>query len=162
MENLLRRVWRLPTRRKLVLLEAGASTLAAWAMIRMVPYRLWRAALGVPLALNATPLTGASARSSNERVLGDIAWAHERLARRLGRFFTCLMLAMSARSMLRRRHLSSVLILGVKREGTAAPGADALHAHAWVLSQGYEIVGGEQREGHMPVAAYGLRERTAR
>lgn len=150
MPNLLNRVWRITIRRKFLLAEAFFCTLTAWAMIRLAPYDSWRPRLGVPVPLSSTPATGAPARNSGQPLLEDIAWAHAVLGRFFGQDLTCLMLAFSARAMLLRRKFQSVLVLGVKRGGADAK----LGAHAWVLSQGYEIVGGETRDGHMPIAAY--------
>jgi Transglutaminase-like superfamily len=151
MANLLVRLWRMPPRRKLALAEAFVGTALAWALIRLAPYALWRASLGAPVPLQAEPMTGRSARASGDRVLQDIAWAHVWLARLFKTRFTCLMLALSARGMLRRRGMTSVLVLGVKR---GAERDNRLGAHAWILSRGYEIVGGDTRDGHVPVAAY--------
>jgi Transglutaminase-like superfamily len=152
MSNPLSRLWRLPIRRKLMLAEAFAGTLTAWTMIRFTPYAAWRSRLGFPVPLMSAQVTGAPARNTGNSILEDIAWAHAWLARLFGRRFTCLMLAFSARAMLRRRKFSSLLVLGAKRGQGAA---EKLGAHAWVLCQGFEIVGGETRDGHIPVAAYG-------
>lgn len=153
MFNLLVRVWRLPLRRKFMLTEAFVCTMAAWAMIKLLPYGAWRSRLGDPMPLNSTRVTGEPARGTGQSQLEDIAWAHAALTRLFAQRFTCLMLAFSAQAMLRRRKFASLVILGVKvRSGTE----ERLGAHAWVLSQGIEIVGGETREGHTPVAAYGI------
>lgn len=152
MFGLIGRFWRMPVRRKLMLLEAFLSTLSAWAVIKFVPYAAWRSKLGTPVPLSTTAISGSSARTCGKPVLEDIAWAHAQLERRFGSQFTCLMLAFSAKAMLRRRKHSSVLILGVKRSPEAAK--DKLGAHAWVLSEGYEIVGSDTRDGHAPIAAY--------
>lgn len=138
---------RIPTHRKRVLSEAFFSTLGAWALIRLSPYRFWRSRLGQPLPLTNLTVAGKAAARSDARDLVDIAWAHAALARVFHRYFTCLMLALSAQAMLARRHRSSVLVLGVKR-------AEALAAHAWVLSDGFDIIGGNAVNGHVAVAAY--------
>lgn len=143
-------------RRKIAFIEAFGRSLGAWFLIRLTPYRMWRSRLGTPVPLASATLTGRSARGSGDPVLEDVAWAHAALVRLFGTGFTCLMLAFSARAMLRRRDRPSLLVLGVKRnaEAAATPAADKLAAHAWVVSQGFEVVGGEARQGHMPVAAY--------
>jgi hypothetical protein len=149
---MLSRVWRLPIRRKLVLVEALMRTLAAWIMIRLTPYAAWRSKLGRPLPLTSIQVTGVPAHRSGNALLEEVAWAHGWLGRLFPTHFTCLMLAFSARGMLRQRRVSTVLVLGAKRGQGAS--IEKLVAHAWVLSQGFEIVGGETREGHIPVAAY--------
>lgn len=105
------------------------------------------------MTVEPLPITSSSALWSGRTELADIAWAHHAIEATFGTRFTCLMLALSARAMLRRRSLSSTLVLGVKR---AAPQLKSrLGAHAWVLSEGWEIVGGNTRDGHVPVAAFG-------
>lgn len=148
----LRRGLRTPFQRKFILVEAFLSTATAWATVRLVPYAIWRPKLGNAVPLAAMQLTGAPARGSGNEVLEDIAWAHALLARRFSRRFTCLMLALSAKAMLRRRQLPSMLVLGAGRRQDGA--VTHLGAHAWVLSDGFEIVGGDSRDGHAPVAVY--------
>jgi hypothetical protein len=128
------------------------GTAAAWIMIRLVPYRIWRSRLGTPVPLASSQLRGVAARVSDKEPLKEIAWAHGLLARLFGKQFTCLMLAFSARGMLRRRKMPSLLVLGVKR----SPGVTAkrLGAHAWVLSGNFEVVGGDSGGGYAPIAAY--------
>lgn len=143
-------LWRAPARRKLVLAEAFACTLSAWATVRFASYATWRQRLGEPAPL--TDVAAIEKGAPREALLEDIAWAHRGLARVFGRHFTCLMLALSARSMLARRKRPSVIVLGVRlgKQGAREP----IDAHAWVLSGGSEIVGGETRIGHTPVIAY--------
>jgi hypothetical protein len=149
--SLLVRAWRAPMRRKLMLAEALTCTAAAWALVTVMPYTAWRSRLGEAVPLASASLTGASALAAGCPLLEDIAWAHTVLARLFGGRFTCLMLALSARAMLQRRRLPTLLVLGVRR---GPEDGSKLGAHAWVLSQGIEIVGGDTRSGHTPVAAY--------
>lgn len=104
------------------------------------------------MSLSSLQVTGIPARRCGRVLLEDVAWAHDLLARRFPRHFTCLMLAISARAMLRRRKAPRLLVLGAKRN-RGVPSAP-LAAHAWVISEGIEVVGGDTREGHVPVAAY--------
>lgn len=141
-----------PADRKLILIEALVCTALAWVSVRLTPYDSWRRELGVPVPLAATTISGPPAQSSGAMILTDIAWAHRVISRIFGSRFTCLMLAFSVRSMLRRRGLSSLLVLGAKRRNR--PSGDPLGAHAWVLCQGFEMVGGDTRDGHIAIAAY--------
>src|SRR5262249_40737619 len=122
--------------RRRILIEAFACTLSAWITVRLRPYGSWRDKLGTPVSLIQERTVGPSARVAGVALLRDIAWAHDAVARLCGQHATCLMLAFSARKMLRDRGLPSLLVLGVKRGGAQTAG-DVLGAHAWVLCQGY-------------------------
>lgn len=152
MPNVVTRILRLSNARKALLLEALVCTAAAWVMVRLSPYGFWRSRLGTPLAVNAAQVLGDPIQTTSDPLLTDISWAHARLAQVSRAHFTCLMLAFSARAMLRRRKLPSVLVLGVKLNEKASRAK--MGAHAWVVARGIEVVGGDTRDGHTPIAAY--------
>jgi hypothetical protein len=74
---------------------------------------------------------------SFERV-GRIAWAVVAVARRLPTRTTCLMEALAAEAMLRRRGCACDLRFGVRAPGG---GSGALAAHAWIEHQGAVVLG---------------------
>lgn len=133
---------------------AGAmlNTIIAWSMIRLMPYRFWQRWLGEPIPLSDLPCDTNMPDRYLGHPLGDIIWAHAVLRRRFSKHFTCLMLAFSARAMLRRRGYPSVLVLGVNRDQDTSE--RSLGAHAWVVYQQYEVSGGEEKESFAAVAAY--------
>lgn len=140
---------RMPLRRQLMYGEAIIRLIAAWILIRWVPYRFWRHMLGKRGRLDQ------SSRLKNQEI--ELAQSIASLFRILngifGVRFTCLMLAMSARGMLRARNVESVLVLGVNRnieEGELT----ALGAHAWVKSGKIDIIGHDGDEQFTPVALY--------
>ena len=61
---------------------------------------------------------------------------------------TCLVQALAARSMLRRRHVATVLHLGVARD------EGCLEAHAWLEADGGYVCGGETAMKFTPIAAF--------
>jgi hypothetical protein len=61
---------------------------------------------------------------------------------------TCLVQALAARSMLRRRHVATVLHLGVAR------GEGLLQAHAWLEADGGYVCGGKAAIEFTPIAAF--------
>lgn len=75
-----------------------------------------------------------------------VAWAIERGAVRLPWRSRCLVRALAGRWMLGRRGVTSVLCLGVAREG------GVLTAHAWLLVAGRAVCGGREAPGYTPIA----------
>ena len=149
---LLRKFTKLPLRRKLILVEALGNTSVAWFMINFVPYSIWKRWLGSPVSLTDISLEAPPPPAGSED-LKNIAWVHALLSRRMGKHFTCLMLGFSARAMLRRRGHRSLLVLGVGK--TKEEAEKRLGAHAWIIHNGYDIVGGSVRKDYTPVAAFG-------
>jgi hypothetical protein len=68
-----------------------------------------------------------------------IAWAITAIAKDWPRSMTCLVRALAAESMLRRRGIASDLRFGVRNEGD---GADPFSAHAWLECDGLAVMGG--------------------
>jgi hypothetical protein len=78
-------------------------------------------------------------RGSAPDGVGEIARAIRALARRLPFAMTCLVEALAAEAMLRRRGYACILRLGVRsREGI---GPAAFHAHAWLEHAGSVVIG---------------------
>lgn len=146
----LERALAIPCRDKRLLAEALIRSAGAWISIRLTPYNIWRSALGTPVALgDRLPVS-----PSGARVAADVAKAHARIATRFRGWFTCLMLALSARDMLAARGVASLLVLGVRLHDQSGASAGAMGAHAWVVCGEAVIVGEQERAGHTPVAAY--------
>lgn len=77
----------------------------------------------------------------------------ESLNARLGGRLTCLMQAMAAHWMLRRRRIVSTLVLGTLAER----GPDRhlrLKAHAWIRHGSSVVLGGETGEVYSPVSCF--------
>jgi hypothetical protein len=152
MPRLMRRALAVPLRRKLMLCEGFVRVCAAWVMITLLPYRLWRSQLGV-LVKGPQPIEAMlDARLS--RVVDDVAWVHHALQRVFGTGFTCLMLALSARNMLAQRGVHSHLILGVERNMTATK-QTGTGAHAWVKVDRRYVVGENGSSRFVALAVYG-------
>jgi hypothetical protein len=118
-----------PQRRRLVL-EATAFHLLARLSMLWYPgaglrrlARLWQA---------AADRTGLRPADHD-----DVAWAVAAAAARLPFATTCLIDALVADAMLRRRHHSPELRFGVRRPEPSSP----LTAHAWVDCEGVLVVG---------------------
>ena len=130
--------------------EAAIRLISAWVLIRFVPYSMWRALLG---HAGPSPYAGLTGEADKAAAV-EIASLHFVIQRVFGTRFTCLMLALSARGMLKLRGIPSELILGVNRK-SADRNASKLGAHAWVISCSVDVIGQEESEGFIPVATYG-------
>ena len=140
----------LPGHRKRTLLEALWWGIVAFALIELVPFRLWAPiVLGKPRAPeNVTTIGGPV-----EPVTREVQWAVRHAGRLMPQTMRCLAQAIAGRAMLRRRDVASVLVLGVK-PGVAVPEGRQLTAHAW-LCVGYAVLlGDSERAGHIAVASY--------
>ena len=145
----IRRAVSVPFARQLMYGEAVARLIGAWILVRLVPYRLWREILGQPGDSGSYSISN----DGSAEIALHIASLHFVLHRIFGTRFTCLMLALSARGMLKARGVASRLVLGVNRKPTDVA-ASKLGAHAWVTSGDVEIIGHEGNETFIPVAVY--------
>ena len=120
-------VFTLTRHRQRLALEAAALSVCVYAGLRVLSFASLRRALDV-----------CSRRSALRR--GDdmphIAWAVEAVSRRLPGGRTCLIEALTADVMLRRRGHEPVLHLGVRRQ-TDPP----VDGHAWLVCDNQIVVG---------------------
>lgn len=144
------RAWSIPLSRKLMYCEAIMRLILAWFLVRLVPYNKWRKHLGQVRTPEAVIST---VHAYNDNVAMAIASVHHVLRRMFGTRFTCLMLALSARGMLKARNIQSELTLGVSRTASANE-SGKLGAHAWVTSGNIQIIGYDGSEGFTPVGVY--------
>ena len=101
--------------------------------LRLLPWSSLRRLLGFHPAIERNVV----ANDPGEREKADrIAWAIPIAARRFPIQMTCLIQALAADAMLRRRKCHPVLRLGVNGGGTSA-----IEAHAWVECGGRIVVG---------------------
>ena len=117
------------TQRGLVF-EAAGLTLVACAGVRLFRFLTLRRILDRVVAL-----TPATRLSDEEEVVSRVRRAIAAVAARCPPA-TCLVQALAADVMLRRRHLSSSLRFGVRFTGN---GGDPLEGHAWVECCGSTI-----------------------
>jgi Transglutaminase-like superfamily len=129
--------------------EVAEATLylAAAQLLLLVPFR-WLAPLcgrlhtgagsTLPELSEAAHASAFAVRRALLRVTGRLPW-HS----------SCLARALAAQMMLRRRHLPSVLQLGVR----AGAGSE-LSAHAWLKCGEVNVVGDESAAEFTPIAAF--------
>lgn len=117
---------------RLLLLEATFWLAVARLTLLTVPFRRIAPLLGTLQQESAAAVPARTVRRANR-----IGWSVRTMARRTPWESACLTQAISAKAMLRRRHIHSTLYLGLAKNNSAA-----MQAHAW-LRCGAAILTGE-------------------
>ena len=129
-----RRLASLDGARRRLLMEAAASIALVWAALRVVPFlnllRLLDRWVALPIARKREP--------ANPNAVASVTWAVTTASARFSPA-TCLVQALAAVAMLRRRGLTCQLRIGV-RTRSCARGAP-IDAHAWVECEGRIAIG---------------------
>jgi hypothetical protein len=136
----------LPLREQGNVAEATLNLTMAQLLL-FVPFR-WL----VPLCGQLHPGAASALRVLSEDEISSAFAVRRAVRRATGRLpwdSSCLVRALAAQMMLRRRHLPSVLQLGV-RTGAATK----LSAHAWVKCGEVNVVGDESVAEFTPIAAF--------
>jgi hypothetical protein len=144
MAHWLSRLASLPGGRRALLVEAVGALLAAQLRVRCLPFRRVAARLGASGAETGHELTPAQQLLSRE-----VEWAIAAASRRLRPRPTCLMEAVAAQALLRRRGVASTVYLGV---APARADGRQINAHAW-LRCGERIVTGKTEAGRFRALA---------
>ncbi|WP_445001049.1 lasso peptide biosynthesis B2 protein [Halomonas mongoliensis] len=145
----LRRFTSLPWARKRLYLEAASWLLLSWGLVRAVPFRAWSPWLGEQRPAVPDPV----AEGGDDPRVAPICECLRSINARLGGRLTCLMLAMAAHWMLRRRHIASCLMLGTLAE-RAPDQSLRLKAHAWICHGPDVVLGGETGEAYSPISCF--------
>jgi hypothetical protein len=94
-----------------------------------------------------------SAAATSSRTISEVGWAIAAVSRRLSSA-TCLVQALVADTMLRRRRLTSELRIGVRIHRDATP---PIESHAWVECNGEVAVGQVEHLAEFAVLTAGRR-----
>jgi hypothetical protein len=131
-------MWRLrkflglsPPKRRL-LIEAALLTGVARLAVMLLPFRWIAAWLG-----RQKEETAAGCDGENQQVLSRLRWAVAAASRHVPWQAKCLVQAMTARSMLKRRSITGTLYLGLAKDPQGK-----LQAHAWLRSGDTIVAGG--------------------
>jgi hypothetical protein len=128
-----------------LLLEALAWLCWAKFLLLLVPFRWLTPRLGQ--LMQESPAT----ILPEERALAlRISWAVQSVAASVPLGFVCLPQAIAAKWMLRRRHLSSTLYLGMAR-----PEEVKFTAHAWLRAGDKILTGRAESFSHQTIACFG-------
>lgn len=125
---------------RLLLFEASGFLALSRMAIWIVPFRRIASVLGRPMS--ESPGGVESRREFHARQVG---WAVRAVARRTPWKNNCLVQALAAKIMLRRRGIASTVYLGVAKES-----GKELNAHAWLRS-GDVILTGKRKSGEFTV-----------
>jgi hypothetical protein len=131
MFSLYSRLASLDRSRRRLLFEAAAAMALVWAGLRLIPF------LTLRRMLDRVPVTR-KLDWDRSSAIASVNWAVTTVASRFPPA-TCLVQALAAAALLRRRGLACELRLGVRHRG-AIDGA-AIEAHAWVECDGRVAVG---------------------
>ena len=136
----------LPLAEQVVLGEA-VFCLALAQLLLLVPFRRWAPLLGRP----QTGSGGETLRlDADQRVSAlTVRRALLRAGNRLPWHASCLVRALAARVMLRRRRMPSVLHLGARNASETE-----LAAHAWLRCGEIDVVGVEGTSAYAPIVAF--------
>ena len=142
--RLLRKVWRLRWRHRLLLLEAAMGLAAGRLALAVLPFRRLARRLG------SVGHEAPAVEPESREQLREISWAI-RIASRYAPWQTrCFAEALAGRIMLGRRRLPTTLYLGVDEE----PDGE-LVAHAWLKCGDAVVTGGRVDRRYVPVVAFG-------
>jgi hypothetical protein len=128
-----------------LLLEALAWLCWVKLLLAVAPFR-W---IAPRLGRQMTETSGAITPKESELAL-RISWAVQAVARYVPLGFVCLPQAISAKWMLRRRHLPTTLYLGL-RHGEPY----SRTAHAWLRAGDKILTGQAESYGHRAIATFG-------
>jgi hypothetical protein len=149
----LRKYWRLPRRRKILLPEALLAVIVASVLLKVLRFSIVAAWLGGSRNLpDGTPTTAQSldvGQRIGQDISQDIGWSVRAAAARVPWPAQCLVQALAAAFLAKLHRLRTVLYLGVTRSETGQ-----LQAHAWLRCGDRIITGAPSHEKFRVVATF--------
>ena len=140
-----------PLGTQVLVIEAAAWLCGARLLIDYLPFCYWRDRLGTTSAANVEdPATPSWSERERERAR-EIGRIVARTAEYLPFRAVCLPQAMAACWMLRRRGLSSTLVIGAMLGQSSD---DLSHLHAWLQAGGACITGAREMQAYTPVVRF--------
>jgi Transglutaminase-like superfamily len=141
----LKRFFYYPFSKKLLLFETVCLSFIARILVFLVPFNYTKRLLGLkPYEKEALKKANFIVQSGQGRVI----WS---MINTLHRFFpwqdTCLVQAITAKLLLKRRNNDSVIVMGLKKGETGE-----LKAHAWLLHQDGVVTGFDENQEFTAVA----------
>lgn len=127
-----------------ILNQAFLALVIAGASLRLLPLR--RMVHGLPPEVSPSSCTPAG---HENRTVERIGWAVRVAAGQIPWTVSCLPQAIAAKRLLRREGIVSKLFFGVDRGEKGD-----LEAHAWLMTEDIDVVGGEARDRYTVVASF--------
>lgn len=132
-------------RHRFRVVEAACALSMFGFLLRVLPFRVVMKLAGD--VRTGTPENVVKGRTRSP-VAAGVGIAVVRAAAWLPWDARCLVQALAARLMLRRRGVPSVLVFGVAKE------TDQITAHAWLVAAGGMVCGGREAPAFEPIAAF--------
>lgn len=124
--------------------EAGGYMLAARLAVWFIPFRRLAKGLGAKMEESS------SIETENQRSAAmKVSWAVQGLGQRMPWMKQCLVQAVAATWMLKRRHIPSTLYFGLAKDPSKR-----LKAHAWVRYGTMVLTGAKGRDHYKVVATF--------
>lgn len=138
---------RQPIRRKILLAEALFRLCRAWVVVRKTGFTKRAPYLG-------TKYPGDWCEGSPQNIdkIRDVRWAINKSCALTGHRFTCLMIGLAGKEMLRRFDIPNALVLGATK--SPETGSSEMLAHAWLRSGTMVVLGGDTMNNFRPIVSY--------
>lgn len=138
---------RQPMPRKLLLIEALFRLCHAWFIVRKTGFTKRAPYLGTK-----HPGDWSAGSPQHMDKIRDVRWAINKACALTGHKFTCLMIGLAGKEMLRRFDIPNALVLGIKRSSDTK--SSEMLAHAWLRVGAMIVFGAEAKPGYVPIASY--------
>tara|TARA_R110002049_G_scaffold295840_1_gene483506 strand:- start:6145 stop:6612 length:468 start_codon:yes stop_codon:yes gene_type:complete len=138
---------RQPLRRKILLFTAIYHLSRAWIIVKKTGFVREAPKLG-----QKRPGDWRTPQPVSRDDIRDVRWAINAVARSFGDRFTCLMIAIAGKAMLRRFAVSNALVLGANTGSGSEK--DEMLAHAWLSAGDMVVFGVEEMEKYAPIVSY--------
>jgi hypothetical protein len=141
----LKTFFRMPMRKKRILISTLAWICIAWFFVRILPFRQLAPHLGGAVKKQAELNTRTSTQSARE-----MANLLNTLVRYLPWSATCLMQVLAAQFWLKRRGIPATIYFGVN----TSERSDAIKAHAWLLCGDEILIGKSESAQFKPIIVF--------
>lgn len=138
---------RLPMHRKVLLLEALLRLCQAWVIVRKTGFTKRVPYLGTKHAGDWS-----KGDPKDLEKIEDVRWAIDNACAYTGHKFTCLMIGLAGKAMLRRFDIPNALVLGATR--STEPDNSEMLAHAWLRSGTMVVLGEYRMQEYLPIVSY--------
>lgn len=138
---------RQPLHRKILLIKALFWLCHAWVIVRKTGFTKRAPHLG-----SKHPGDWCEGSPQNLDKIKDVRWAINKACDLTGHRFTCLMIGLAGKEMLRRFDIPNALVLGAMK--STETGKSEMLAHAWLRSGTMVVLGGDGMKGFRPIVSY--------
>jgi hypothetical protein len=136
----------LPTASKILLIEAVFYSALARLIIILIPFKRYKKFMGIHN--EETPL---ETDFKNHKTINKVSWAVAAVCTRTPWQSKCLVQALTAQRILKKRNIGSTLYLGVNKGWH-----NKIEAHAWLRCGKVFVTGGYYRNDYVEVAKFSL------